>query len=87
MKKCTQVLRFICDNLDADVDSPRCIEIHRHLAECPDCSAYLASMKETVKLYRSYTTGPVPPAVQKLLLKSLKKERSKSGKNLSHSHG
>jgi predicted anti-sigma-YlaC factor YlaD len=80
MKKCAQALRFICDNLDADLASPRCIEIRHHLSECPDCSAYLDSMKKTVALYRRYTAGKVPPAVRKLLTSSLKREQDKTRK-------
>jgi hypothetical protein len=82
MKKCVQALRFICDNLDADLGSPRCIEIRQHLSECPDCSAYLDSMKKTVALYRRYTAGKVPPEVHTLLTGSLKRERDKSRKGL-----
>ena len=75
MKKCTQALRYICDNLDAQVDSPKCREIRRHLEECPDCSAYLDSMKKTVDLYRRVTVAPVPKTVHRILHESLKKER------------
>ncbi len=74
MKKCVQALRFICDNLDADVNSPRCIEIRRHLAECPNCTAYLDSLKKTVALYRHYPIDTVPPAIHRLVTQSLKKE-------------
>jgi predicted anti-sigma-YlaC factor YlaD len=80
MKKCAQALRFICDNLDADLASQRCVEIRHHLSECPDCSAYLDSMKKTVTLYRRYTVSKVPPTVRKLLISSLKKERDKTRK-------
>jgi predicted anti-sigma-YlaC factor YlaD len=78
VKKCAQALRYICDNLDADLASPRCIEIRNHLSECPDCSAYLDSMKKTVTLYRRYTAGKVPPAARTLLASSLKRERDKT---------
>ncbi len=75
MKKCTQALRYICDNLDAQIDSPKCREIRRHLEECPDCSAYLDSMKKTVDLYRRFSVAPVPKTVHRVLQESLKKER------------
>ena len=84
MKKCAQALRFICDNLDADIASPQCVEIRNHLSECPECSAYLDSMKKTVALYRCYTPGKVPPGVHTLLTSSLKKERARPRRNISH---
>lgn len=54
---CKQVYLYICDNLDADLNSRRCRLIRKHIDSCPDCSAYLASMKQTIALYRM---APVP---------------------------
>lgn len=51
--KCSDVYRHICDNLDQRLGTRRCKEIKRHLGACPDCRAYLASLKATVRMYRS----------------------------------
>ncbi len=69
--KCTDVYLFICDNLDQKLDSPQCREIKRHLESCPDCSAYLDSVKKTVQLYRNVTIPHVPSAIHKKLLKTI----------------
>ncbi len=71
MKRCSRVYRYICDNLDQNLDSPRCREIKRHLQECPDCQAYLASMKQTVSLYRSLPSPHPPRAVHAKLLRAI----------------
>jgi anti-sigma factor RsiW len=55
--KCNQVYLHICDNLDQKIDSPRCRQIRTHLDTCPDCRAYLESLKKTVTFYRAL---PVP---------------------------
>jgi hypothetical protein len=55
--KCEQVYLHICDNLDQKIDSPQCRQIKQHLEACPDCQAYLDSLKKTVALYRAL---PVP---------------------------
>jgi anti-sigma factor RsiW len=55
---CAGVYKHICDHLDENLSSPRCRAIHRHLKTCPECAAYLASLKTTVRLYRRM---PVPP--------------------------
>jgi hypothetical protein len=52
MLTCRTVYRHICDNLDESLFSPRCRAIRKHLSECPGCSAYLATLKTTVLLYR-----------------------------------
>ncbi len=77
MKKCTQALKYICDNLDAKMDSPRCQEILAHLEECPDCTAYLDSLKKTVILYRRASASPVPKDVHRLLNETLRREQAK----------
>jgi len=53
VKKCIDVYHHICDNLDQKFDSPECREIRKHMEACPDCRAYLDSLKKTVVLYRS----------------------------------
>lgn len=51
--RCGNVVRYICDNLDEGLNSRRCREIRRHLKNCPNCTAYLDSLKKTVSLYKS----------------------------------
>lgn len=50
--KCSEVAKHICDNLDSQLETPRCREIRRHIQECPNCCAYLDSVKKTVHLFR-----------------------------------
>jgi anti-sigma factor RsiW len=69
--RCTDVYLFICDNLDQDIDSPRCREIRKHLEGCPDCSAYLASLKQTVVLYRAVPAPHMPRRVHARLVKAI----------------
>jgi RNA polymerase sigma-70 factor (ECF subfamily) len=54
---CRNVFRHLCDRLDADLHSPKCRAIKRHIDACPDCVTYLKSLKQTVELYRRY---PIP---------------------------
>jgi hypothetical protein len=60
--KCDQVYLHICDNLDQKIDSPKCREIKKHIQACPDCQAYLDSLKKTVAIYRAL---PVPQLSKK----------------------
>ncbi len=68
--RCKEAYKFICDNLDQSVDSPECIEIRRHIEECPNCSAYLDSLKKTIGLYRMDPRAQkVPVTVHRRLMK------------------
>ena len=69
MKECRKVYRRICENLDQGLDSPQCREIKRHLENCPDCLAYLDSLKKTVLLYRIMPSPPVSRAMRTRLFK------------------
>ena len=52
--KCREVFRYICENLDDKLDSPGCRQIKKHLEDCPNCLAYLDSLKKTVRLYQVF---------------------------------
>lgn len=50
--ECIRTIEQICADLGADIDSPLCQEIKKHLDECPDCCANVDSIKKTVYIYR-----------------------------------
>lgn len=77
--KCSDVFRHICDNLDSELGTKRCREIRRHLKACPDCRAYLASLKSTVTLYRSLPAPPLSRAAHDRLLRALEARGCFSG--------
>jgi len=61
---CTEVAKFICENLDEQINSPVCRAIKKHLRNCPDCSVNLAAIKNTIDLYRRYPS-PVLTSVRR----------------------
>ena len=69
--KCKNIYHHICENLDADINSPKCKAIKKHLDECPDCSAYLDSLKKTIVLYRRETGPTVALSVHNRLWKNI----------------
>jgi anti-sigma factor RsiW len=69
--KCSDVYRHICEDLDGKLRTRRCREIRAHLDVCPDCRAYLTSLKRTVVLYRSLPTPRLPKGAHQRLLKAM----------------
>ena len=57
---CKDVVKHVCDNLDVGLNSRRCREIKKHLARCPNCTAYLNSMKNTIALYKRLKDPHLP---------------------------
>lgn len=81
--KCNDVYLYICDNLDQHLDSPRCREIRKHIEGCPDCTAYLDSLKKTIVLYRSAPATSIPQAVHRRLIKLINTVADETGQ---HAH-
>jgi hypothetical protein len=69
--KCGDVYLHICDHLDEDINSERCRQIKQHLAECPNCSEYLRSLKQTIILYRSLPPPRIPAGTHRALFKTV----------------
>jgi predicted anti-sigma-YlaC factor YlaD len=69
--RCPEVLEHICEELDAQISSAKCREIKRHLQECPNCTAYLDSLKKTIRLYKTYPARKVPQKARKELFSVL----------------
>ncbi len=74
MATCKKVYRHICESLDEDLDTPRCRAIKAHIASCPNCRTYMASLKKTIRLYRSLPPGPTPRAAHTALVAALESE-------------
>jgi hypothetical protein len=75
---CKQVFKQMCDTLGADLQSPECEALRGHVKECPDCTAYLASLRTTVNLYGSYPTPKLTVRATKDLLKAISHEHQSS---------
>lgn len=69
---CKDVALYICENLDENLSSRRCRQIRNHLAHCPNCTAYLDSVKKTVSLYKRVKTPHLRPRTRLRLLAVLK---------------
>ena len=70
--RCSEVAKHICDNLDSQLDSPQCREIRKHIHECPNCYAYLDSVKKTVHLYQVEEAPHVSERARRTLMAVLK---------------
>jgi predicted anti-sigma-YlaC factor YlaD len=69
---CKEIAKHICGELDEHIDSPKCRKIKKHLKACPNCTAYLDSLKKTVHLYREYSYPTVTVRCRKNLFAMLK---------------
>jgi len=70
--RCDDVLNHICVELDTKLTSSKCLELKRHLERCPNCTAYLDSLRKTIMLYSSTPNPRLPQKARKQLFAVLK---------------
>jgi predicted anti-sigma-YlaC factor YlaD len=69
---CTSVAEHVCGELDEDINSPACRAIKKHLKSCPNCTAYLDSLKKTVLIYKRTSNPRFPAKARNKLFATLK---------------
>ena len=69
---CLDVAKHVCGDLDEHINSPECRAIKKHLQSCPNCTAYLDSLKKTVLIYQHIPNPRFPKRSRKKLFARLK---------------
>jgi hypothetical protein len=64
---CLDVARHIQERLDYQLSRSAYRQIKRHIERCPNCTAYLDSLKKTVYLYRHEPDPRLPSRTRKKL--------------------
>ena len=72
--RCREFIDFLLEYLLGELSASAGAEFERHLADCPDCSAYLKSYEETIELGKGVFTDPdasVPKEVPEELVQAI----------------
>lgn len=70
--ECYKIICQICKQMDEDLNSPLCTEIQLHLQKCPQCRAFVESIKDTVDFCQKLFNEDVPRTVDEHLWEFLK---------------
>ncbi len=62
--RCLKILRRLSAYLDDELSVGVCAEIRKHLGACPDCEAFVSSLRETVTLCRHMEPPPLSPSLK-----------------------
>jgi Putative zinc-finger len=57
-RTCREFVNFLLEYLSGELPAPERAEFERHLAKCPDCSAYLHGYHETITLGKAVFADP-----------------------------
>jgi hypothetical protein len=69
--RCSEVAKYVCENLDEQLDSQKCRAIKKHLQTCTKCTHQLDSLKKTAFLYRNCPTPGISAHTHKKLMAGL----------------
>ncbi len=61
---CRQIVELVTDYLDGALPRADRRRFERHLAGCPHCTAYLAQMRETIRLTGRLRVADLSPAMR-----------------------
>jgi len=61
---CREVIDVLMEYLSGELSASESAEFERHLADCPDCTEYLRSYEETIKLGKAVFADPEAPVPQ-----------------------
>lgn len=75
---CTEVYRFLIEELDEHLDEPSRTLIREHLTGCRDCTTMLESLKTTVLLYKSQPGLLVPQSLTAHVLDVIQRSKTPS---------
>lgn len=75
---CQQVVEMISDYLEGALSPREHRRLEAHLAGCPHCSAYLAQMRETLRLTGRLVPEDLSPAMQREFADVYRRWRSES---------
>jgi anti-sigma factor (TIGR02949 family) len=69
--ECRAIFARLSEYLDRELDPELCERIDEHLAGCPACEAFLASLRRTVELLGDVEPVELPEAVRSEILERI----------------
>ena len=70
---CREMIGYLSDYVDGDVDAAIRRVIDQHGGECPPCRAFVRTLARTVEAIRSQPREAISPALKQALAGALKK--------------
>jgi hypothetical protein len=84
---CSKVELWLSDYLEASLPAEEADGVAKHLESCPNCSALLHEMQSVLSLCHNYPTLELDPqSVERILLRTSGRPRTRSFKELLHQY-
>jgi len=73
---CRELVELVTEYLDGSLSRRDRARFDRHIAGCPNCTAYLAQFRETIRLTGTLRVEDVDPAARDELLETFRSWKS-----------
>ena len=74
MKDCTDYIQNLCSYVDGEADDSICMEIEKHLRDCPECRVMVDTLKKTITLCKEGEKKHFPDELRAKLEAALEKK-------------
>jgi anti-sigma factor RsiW len=71
---CKDFLSELSEYLDETIDAELRSKLERHITECPNCWVIADTTRKTIQIYKGMEPYPIPPDVERRLMKALEKK-------------
>lgn len=75
MLRCRDIVDLLGDYLDGDLDPATAEALKAHLADCPECTAFVNTYRGTVRVARQLKEEDLPPPLRERLLTFLRQHK------------
>ncbi|MEJ2679019.1 MAG: anti-sigma factor [Gemmatimonadota bacterium] len=73
---CAELVRYLSDYIDHDLDAGLRADAREHLASCDNCSTVLRTTERTIELLRKVGSRPMPPEQRRAVLDRIRESLS-----------
>jgi RNA polymerase sigma-70 factor (ECF subfamily) len=64
-RSCRDLVATVSDYIDGELTSRRCRDLEAHLAQCPCCDRFAASLRRAIAVCRATGETHLPPTVRR----------------------
>jgi anti-sigma factor (TIGR02949 family) len=76
---CRELIEFLGAYLDGELAPAERARFEEHLAECPECVAYVKTCRDAITLSKASAAGdPIPGGIPERLVRAIRASRRRS---------
>ena len=65
--RCRELLKYLSDYIDRDLDASICRHIDSHMKGCKPCAAFISTLKKTVGVLKRQPRAALPTSLRRRL--------------------